>query len=65
MKALLDNGQFPRFSSDRGRSILEYTKQVLTNDSFEYIRDEMKGGGLVELELNGCSIFVFTWEYRR
>lgn len=55
-KALVDSNQLSRFSSDRGRSILEYTKQVLTHDSFEYIRNEMDDGGRVELELNGRSI---------
>lgn len=55
-KALLDSGELPRFSSDRGRSILEYTKRVLTNDSFEYIHNEMENRGYSELELNDHSI---------
>lgn len=55
-RALVDSEQLPRFSSERGRAVLEYTKGVLTSDSLEYIHDRMEAKGYSELLIHGCSI---------
>lgn len=55
-RALIDSEQLPRFSSERGRTILEYTKRVLTRDSFEYVYNQMEIEGYSELLIHGCSI---------
>lgn len=55
-KALFDESQLNRFSSNRGVESLKYTKRLLTEDSFLYIHDKMCNNGFVELNIDGKNI---------
>lgn len=63
-KALIDEKQYSRFSSERGRRALNYTKRILHDDNFAYIRDEMQDEGCVELLLNGRSVLCVHGDLR-
>ena len=47
------NGEYSRFSSDRGRSSAEYTRRNLNDPSWEYIRSCMSGVGKEEFDIDG------------
>ena len=42
---------YDRFSSERGRQCARYTRSILNDQTWEYIRDEMTGSGQTELML--------------
>ncbi|MBC5621906.1 metallophosphoesterase family protein [Butyricimonas hominis] len=63
-KALMDSTHFSRFSSERGRVTLKYTKDILTADSYEYIQSRMQGEGYAEILLNGRSVLCLHGELR-
>jgi len=48
-QAILDDSNLSHFSSDRGRSSLNYTKKILSPDSLSYILSEMNPEGKLEL----------------
>lgn len=54
-KALID-GDTTHFSTDRGRSILDYTRKKLTERSMTYITSFMKREGYMEFEIVGKEI---------
>lgn len=51
-EAAIMNDEYSRFSSDRGRRCAKYTKSVLSETSFDYIRS-MKGEGKAEFLVEG------------
>lgn len=51
-KLVIDQ-DFERLSTDRGRAMAVYTKQKLTQNSIDYIRDRMNPGGCEEMNLEG------------
>lgn len=44
----LFGGSLDRFATDRGRSVLKYTNNILTEESREYLRNEMNTKGFLE-----------------
>lgn len=50
-KALVDN-DLTKFSTDRGRTILEFTQKNLSIESWNYIDKEMNHDGCIELSIN-------------
>lgn len=44
---------YERFSSDRGRDCARYTRSVLSEGTWEYIRQQMAGSGMCEFTLGG------------
>ncbi len=48
--------QLTRFSSERGKSILEYTRKKLSAESLEYLSAMMDGRGFKSFEINGKKI---------
>lgn len=50
--AALD-GDTSRFSSERGRKSLCYTKSILSRESYDYIRMEQKAAGILRFECFG------------
>ena len=46
-------GAYDRFSSDRGRESAQYTRCILNNASWEYLRNEMEDSGKKEFEIDG------------
>lgn len=51
-KALMDNDT-ARFSTDRGRQILAYTRNRLTEDSRMYLLNRLSRSGLQEIQIDG------------
>lgn len=52
-KALFD-GDLSRFSTDRGRRMLEYTAGLLTEESRAFLRDNCAASGMCEIELTAA-----------
>lgn len=57
-EASLFQKDLSKFSSDRGRKSLMYTKSILSSGTLEYIRHDMECSGRVELEINGKTMLV-------
>ena len=51
-------GSLDRFSTDRGRSVLRFTSEVLTEESRQYLDVEMEHGGFKSCQIDGRS-FLF------
>lgn len=51
-------GSLDRFATDRGRAVLQYTKSLLTKDSWLYLDNNMEHGGIKECQIEGKS-FLF------
>ncbi len=51
-KALFD-GDTSHFSTDRGRAVLEYTRNILTDDSREYLINNLSRTGMSETIIDG------------
>ena len=51
-KALLD-GDTSHFSTDRGRSMLEYTRTRLSDKSKDYLLNQLSPAGMKEMNVNG------------
>lgn len=45
--------EYARFSSERGRDCAKYTRSVLSEGTWAYLRQEMSGGGMREFTLEG------------
>lgn len=54
-KALLD-GDCARFSTERGKEVLAFTRERLSKDSLEYITGNLAGSGMAEMEIDGHSV---------
>lgn len=52
-EAAIVNEEYDRFSSDRGRVSAEFTRGALSEDSWEYVRQEMLGVGKSRFEIEG------------
>ena len=46
-------GEYTRFSSARGRECAKYTKSVLSESTWTYLRERMSDGGMCEFTLGG------------
>ncbi len=55
--AMVDDGQLPHFSTDRGRSALMYMRGILSEHSKQYLEGMIKSGYL-ELEIEGKQILL-------
>ena len=55
--AMLDDGQLPNFSTDRGRSALMYMRNILSEHSKQYL-ENMTKSGCVELDVDGKKILL-------
>ena len=51
-------GNLDRFATDRGRSVLQYTNSILTEESHHYLDREMEHSGSLECQIDGKS-FLF------
>lgn len=47
------NDNYTRFSSERGKKCAQFTRSVLTSNSWNYIRSEMSHSGMMEFILEG------------
>ena len=54
-KALFD-GDTSHFSTDRGRSVLQYTRRILSNESKDYLLDHLSKTGTKEMEISGKKV---------
>ena len=50
------NDEYSRFSSERGAVSARHTKSILTEASFDYIREKMDSKGKAELKIDGKKI---------
>ena len=55
--AMVDDGQLPHFSTDRGRSALMYMRNILSEHSKQYL-ENMTKSGCVELDVDGKKILL-------
>lgn len=55
--AMIDDGQLPHFSTERGRSALIYMRNILTEHSKQYL-ENMTKSGCVELEIEGKKMLL-------
>lgn len=56
-KAFFD-GDISRFSTERGKRLLSYTKSILTEESASYISSEMIADGMCEINIDGKKILA-------
>lgn len=56
-KSIFD-GDTSRFTTERGKQLLEYTQSILTADSIDYIQNNCDNNGYVELNLSNKHILV-------
>lgn len=54
----LFGGNLDRFATDRGRSVLRYTRSILTKDSIRFLDESMLHEGLVSCRIDNLS-FLF------
>lgn len=47
------NGDCSRFSTERGKEVLAFTRERLGKDSVDYIRGNLVGSGMTEMEIGG------------
>ena len=55
--AMIDDGQLPHFSTERGHSALIYMRNILTEHSKQYL-ENMTKSGCVELEIEGKKMLL-------
>ena len=55
--AMVDDGQLPHFSTDRGRSALMYMRNILSEHSKQYL-ENMTKSGCVKLDVDGKKILL-------
>lgn len=51
-------GSLDKFSTDRGRSVLQYTNEILTKESRQYLDKEMEHSGLLKCQIDN-KLFLF------
>jgi len=51
-------GNLDRFATDRGRSVLQYTNSILTEESRLYLDKEMEHSGFLKCQIDGKSFLI-------